>query len=1396
MKKRRIYSLTAFFLVIAISVDLCAFSAHAQEQVIGAEGQTGTETFDKEHEKNEADESCEETEEDFEETEENSEEPILLDTIKQYDDVKQTNEIEQILDVSEVKDVMEDSQIGESSNMWSIDIWNGDKNTEWEGKGTSDSPYLIKCAEDLAGISYQSRNSGVNFQGIYFKLANDIYINDVTDFSKWEYDTSTLNVWQSINNFQGVFQGENHTIYGLFCNSVSANGLFNNCDNTAQIKDLHVDKSLIINTSSGTPYVGGITGSIWCDPSAIIINCSFSGIIKCRSKGYVGGIVGYACSPSNTISVTIKGCKNYANISGGSSVGGIVGYANQDFHKTVISKCTNYGKICGQNISDIYVGGIVGQQSGDDNGELIIEQCNNLNTVSGGQYVGGILGYAYPKFGSYCTIKQCYNTGNIESSVSSGCAGGIIGISYANVSGQTNIQNCFNIGNVKATYRAGGLAGAYSHTGYYSSGTKRIQQSYNSGNVEAKYQDGIISTYTDSVFSDCFYLDSCCEGNNSIGKKMSESEMTEINSFTNYDFDVVWNMDNSINLGYPYLLFGSEGLPGKDSPSDGDNINQNIIDRVSEYTSDEIYAQFNAISESDYSYEVKFQMWLDLFTNYGITDVREGIKYLSNTTDKRYAYLNLTNSDMYCASNFQYMLDHTAKGWAMRAVLLADGLVFNGEINDWLDFTTHMETEYPGVKKYKSMLYDFMDATSQSIEMQSDIKLVSDLSKNVTGAAKVKADNLIEKLNTCSSMDEINTILKSNEASEVWAELSEKRDDEGNVVFSYKLDDSSGFGQFEKAMGYATKTISIVDMTVTDVLDLLTLDSKLAVYSQYKRFLKDIWSNTEYIPYQMRWAATLILNEIEEGYLGKIKDIAVDIVGQTGLTGMVKEAILKKVGASSFSSWLTVINIEAFFINKIADIGSMVKNEAYVEGYSYLANAFTKQLENSKQAFLSNKTEQNAWDFYYNYNILYRLRYKGEESYLAMTKVDGIAGLFSDYGYAVREEVVNDTLKMLKERCEFTFDAPKAIPESCQFVTKSVINCPVNVEVYTADGNLIATLLDGKESDITNNYGRFAVVYDSYSGDYIKVICLNSSDKFRFRIIGTDEGLVNMELAQAGGDDSVVYYFNNVPISLGMVLEADTEQITQQKIYNIDKDGDGVSEDSGRISIKDNGYVSVDSLSLNKEKMELEVGESNVLQLIFSPLEATDQSVFWLSDNPTVATVKDGKVTAVSDGIAKIYCTSLGAPDIVVSCEVTALSQMVSEQKYTITFNANGGKCDLNEMETDTHGKLTDLPAATREGYGFKGWFMGADDGEKVTEETIFDKDTTIYAQWIVEKTESNGIKKDDNNIVSGSNNSIDNTAPRTGDYNCPDVWFILMILSSTIILSYILRLHRRKKQM
>ncbi len=67
---------------------------------------------------------------------------------------------------------------------------------------------------------------------------------------------------------------------------------------------------------------------------------------------------------------------------------------------------------------------------------------------------------------------------------------------------------------------------------------------------------------------------------------------------------------------------------------------------------------------------------------------------------------------------------------------------------------------------------------------------------------------------------------------------------------------------------------------------------------------------------------------------------------------------------------------------------------------------------------------------------------------------------------------------------------------------------------------------------------------------------------------------------------------------------------------------------------------------------------------------------------------------------------------------------------YEITFDANGGQCDTTSMYTDTAGKLSTLPTPKRGGYTFDGWFTEQSGGTAVTAETVYDKNTTLYAHW------------------------------------------------------------------
>lgn len=67
---------------------------------------------------------------------------------------------------------------------------------------------------------------------------------------------------------------------------------------------------------------------------------------------------------------------------------------------------------------------------------------------------------------------------------------------------------------------------------------------------------------------------------------------------------------------------------------------------------------------------------------------------------------------------------------------------------------------------------------------------------------------------------------------------------------------------------------------------------------------------------------------------------------------------------------------------------------------------------------------------------------------------------------------------------------------------------------------------------------------------------------------------------------------------------------------------------------------------------------------------------------------------------------------------------------HTVTYDANGGTCATPSDVTGIGCKLSSLPDATCDGHSFDGWFTESSGGTQISEATMFDADTTVYAHW------------------------------------------------------------------
>ena len=235
--------------------------------------------------------------------------------------------------------------------------------------------YKISTEESLrafaAAVKADDGKGTYSLSGVSFYLANDIALTGA-----W---TPVGNGVSAVKDFfAGTFDGCGHTISGL---NVQGQGLFA-AINQAAIRNLNVSGTV----NSTVSYVGGIVGKV---QAGTIENCSFSGSVSSsKSKAYVGGIAGGL----NSANVTISGCANTADVTGGYA-GGILGYWRT---AATIQNCYNTGSIT----SSDKAGGIVGQLN-----KGTIENCYSIGDIGGkASQKGGIFAF------SNATVENCYYT--------------------------------------------------------------------------------------------------------------------------------------------------------------------------------------------------------------------------------------------------------------------------------------------------------------------------------------------------------------------------------------------------------------------------------------------------------------------------------------------------------------------------------------------------------------------------------------------------------------------------------------------------------------------------------------------------------------------------------------------------------------------------------------------------------------------------------------------------------------------------------------------------------------------------------------------------------------------------------------------------------------------------
>ena len=317
---------------------------------------------------------------------------------------------------------------------------------DMDGDGSKDAVYEISNAGQLywfAGLVNGTLSGVTQNTSANAVLTKDIVVNKNVLKSDGTVNEGSFKEWTPIatsaSPYTGIFEGQNHTISGLYFKQ----------ENTSEVGFFGYNRGKISNV--------GILDSYFCGYSQVGGVCGYnsSTITNCYNKGVVDGTADGASSFGGVCGCNLgilTNCYNTGIVKGHEFVGGVSGSNNK-----TITNCNNEGKVSG---TEDYVGGV----SGSNN--KTITNCYNTGIVSGQAYVGGVNGY-----NGNGTIINCNATGEVNGTDS--YVGGVIGMNLRN----GTITNCY----YDSTIYTGTAIGANSGTATKVEG--KTTEQYKTGEV-------------------------------------------------------------------------------------------------------------------------------------------------------------------------------------------------------------------------------------------------------------------------------------------------------------------------------------------------------------------------------------------------------------------------------------------------------------------------------------------------------------------------------------------------------------------------------------------------------------------------------------------------------------------------------------------------------------------------------------------------------------------------------------------------------------------------------------------------------------------------------------------------------------------------------------------------
>lgn len=443
-------------------------------------------------------------------------------------------------------------------------------NQTWDGKiadgyhkgsGKENDPYIISTPGELAFLSKQLETK--DYAGEYFKLSNDIIINnglfsyennkikyvvDTNEMYLKEYtsemylitdETETtinnLNIFNSLNNFAGHFDGDYYRIYGLYMTNENADelGLFTNLSGV--VENLYLENTMIYGASATAALASSAN-------NATIKNVFVKGnVINTNNQtenNKIYNISDYTITKdinTYTDNLTLP-TLNYQTIKSIHFKGSFT--STEPTQKIKIN-----GTEIQQGNFDFELTEPTTQIAIELNDELTSEVSLTDMTYEV-VYESGIAAGIVAK-ASNTSVRNVINKANV---ISTDEAAGLLGITS-----NTTIKRAYNTGNITATNKASGLISSIKN----STTNVEIDRTYNDGTLTATQTSSFVSEISNNAsitmtrtFNTSSATNNLVTEQNITISNVQDVNQSTITGITTKTIDEIKDKTNLINMGY------------------------------------------------------------------------------------------------------------------------------------------------------------------------------------------------------------------------------------------------------------------------------------------------------------------------------------------------------------------------------------------------------------------------------------------------------------------------------------------------------------------------------------------------------------------------------------------------------------------------------------------------------------------------------------------------------------------------------------------------------------------------------------------------------------------------------------------------------------------------------